>query len=146
MISERYKLMSFIILLIYLDLNLADISILLNMWSISLSLYFQTEVCPWCSIKDGPFPGSWLSASICRRDWLRPALKNQCQHPFGSGPGRVLSWGPGTVNYAGGMNFKIHPQLIENRNIGGLSFFMSFFHPNWTIIVWFTLKNVCCFF
>jgi len=31
MISERYKLMSFIILLIYLDLNLADISILLNM-------------------------------------------------------------------------------------------------------------------
>lgn len=83
------------------------LSLALIMWSICLFLlYFQTEVSPWCSIKDGPFFGSWLPASICRRNWLRPAFKDKCQHPIGSGPGWVLSWGPGTVIYSGGMDFK----------------------------------------
>lgn len=86
---------------------------------ISLPPRCQTEVSPRCCIEDRTFAGSRLSAPLCWRNRLRPALKDQCQHPISPGPGWVVSRGPGTVNHWEGIDFFLMQlQLSESVRVG----------------------------
>lgn len=65
-----------------------------------LILSSQTEVSPGRSLKNRPLTCSWLSAPIRWGNWLRPALKDQCQYSIGPGTGWIFPRGSGTVHFS----------------------------------------------